>query len=38
METTVDELVTLRRDVAHREATIREKTAAAAFTASFIMA
>ena len=35
MEITVDELVALQRDTAHREPTTREKTAAAAFLAQF---
>lgn len=35
MEMTVDELVALQRDTAHREPTTREKTAAAAFLAQF---
>jgi len=33
LETTVSELLALQRDVAHREPTVREKTAAAAFLA-----
>lgn len=32
---TVDELLMLQRDVAHREPTVREKAAAAAFLAQF---
>lgn len=35
MESTVDELLALRRDVAHREPTVRETAAAAAFLAQF---
>jgi hypothetical protein len=35
MQTTVDELLALQRDVADREPTVREKTAAAAFLAQF---
>jgi hypothetical protein len=35
LETTVDELLMLQRDVAHRGATVRKKTAAAAFLAQF---
>lgn len=35
IEMTVDELVALQRDTAHREPTTREKTAAAAFLAQF---
>jgi hypothetical protein len=35
MEMTVDEIVALQRDTAHREPTTREKTAAAAFLAQF---
>jgi hypothetical protein len=35
LETTVNELLALQRDVAHREPTVREKTAAAAFLAQF---
>ena len=35
MEMTVDELMALQRDIAHREPTTREKTAAAAFLAQF---
>jgi hypothetical protein len=35
LEATVDELLALQRDVAHREPTVREKTAAAAFLAQF---
>jgi hypothetical protein len=35
LEATVNELLALQRDVAHREPTIREKTAAAAFLAQF---
>jgi len=35
MEMTVDELVALQQDTAHREPTNREKTAAAAFLAQF---
>jgi hypothetical protein len=35
MRLTVDELVSLQRDVAGRQATIRERTAAAAFLAQF---
>lgn len=35
LETTVSELIALQHDVAHREPTIRESTAAAAFLAQF---
>ena len=35
MEMIVDELVALQQDMAHREPTTREKTAAAAFLAQF---
>jgi hypothetical protein len=35
LEATVNELLALQRDVAHREPTVREKTAAAAFLAQF---
>lgn len=35
LEATVTELLALRRDVAHREPTVRERTAAAAFLAQF---
>ncbi len=35
IEATVKELLALQRDVAHREPTVREKTAAAAFLAQF---
>lgn len=35
MEMTVKELLSLQRDVAHREPTVRENTAAAAFLAQF---
>ena len=35
MEMIVDELLALQRDLAHREPTTREKTAAAAFLAQF---
>jgi hypothetical protein len=35
LEATVNELLGLQRDVAHREPTVREKTAAAAFLAQF---
>jgi hypothetical protein len=35
LEATVNELVTLREDIADREPTVREKTAAAAFLAQF---
>ena len=35
LEATVNELLALQRDVAHREPTIREKTAAASFLAQF---
>jgi hypothetical protein len=35
LQVTVDELLALQRDVAHREPTVREKTAAAAFLAQF---
>ena len=38
LEATVNELLALQRDVAHREPTIREKTAAAAFLAQFTAA
>jgi hypothetical protein len=33
LEATVDELLALQRNVAHREPTVRERTAAAAFLA-----
>ena len=35
LETTVNELLTLQQDVAHREPTVRENAAAAAFLAQF---
>lgn len=35
LETTVDELLALQQDVAHREPTVRENAAAAAFLAQF---
>ncbi len=35
LEATVDELLALQRDIARREPTVREKTAAAAFLAQF---
>jgi hypothetical protein len=35
LEATVNELLTLQQDVAHREPTVREKTAAAAFLVQF---
>jgi hypothetical protein len=35
LDLTVNELLTLKEDVAHREPTVREKTAAAAFLAQF---
>jgi hypothetical protein len=35
LEATVDELLALQRDIAHREPTVRERTAAAAFLAQF---
>jgi hypothetical protein len=35
LKATVNELLTLQQDVAHREPTVREKTAAAAFLAQF---